>query len=139
MPAPPARNRSARVPCGVELHLELTREILCREESVLPHVRGQHLAYLTGLQQQAQTLAVDAHVVGDDGEVLHAAVADGIDQVDRNAAQPEPTDGDQLPIAEHLPQCLRSTFADLRPGGLGACPPGSEHSPGACDGGMLAW
>src|SRR5690606_18571066 len=55
---------------------------------------------LTCFQQQAETLAVDACVIGDHRQIAHAAVAQRQDQVLRNAAQPETTAHDRHPIGD---------------------------------------
>jgi hypothetical protein len=52
---------------------------------------------LPRLQQLAEAEAVDAGVVGDHGQVLHAAVAQRVDQRLGDAAQAEAADGQQLP------------------------------------------
>jgi uncharacterized membrane protein YgcG len=53
---------------------------------------------LPRLEQLAQAEAVDAGVVGDDGQVLDAAVAQRVDQRLGDAAQAEAADGQQLAV-----------------------------------------
>ena len=89
MPAPPARMRSASVPCGLNSSSSLPDEVEAGENLVLADVAGDHLLDLAGLQQHAQAQAVDAGVVGDDGQILHARFAHGLDQRLRDAAEAE--------------------------------------------------
>ena len=90
------RQRALRV----ELDLELAGEILLREGLVLPDIGGDHFLDLPGVEQNAETLAVHAAIVGDDGEVLDPRIADGEDQRFRNAAQAETTGHDRHPVPE---------------------------------------
>jgi hypothetical protein len=73
----------------VELQLQLAGQILALELLVLADVGRDHFRDLAGLQQLAEAEAVDAGVVGDDGQALDAAVAQAGDQVLGNAAQAE--------------------------------------------------
>ena len=89
MPAPAARIRSEKVPCGtsstsISFCKELPLEFL-----VLADVGRDHLADLPRAQQRADAVIVDAGVVADDGEVLGAAAMQRGDQVFGNAAEPE--------------------------------------------------
>ena len=79
----------------IEFDLQLAGEILLRERLVLADIGRDHLLDLPGLEQQAEADAVDAGIVGDDGEVLHAGIADGVDQRLRDAAQAEAAGHDQ--------------------------------------------
>jgi hypothetical protein len=47
---------------------------------ILAYVGGDHLPHLPGAEQLPQPLIVDAGIVGSDGEVLHAARLDRVDQ-----------------------------------------------------------
>jgi len=108
MPAPPARegrDAGAAGPqllgqraLGGEFQLQFTREKLALELLVFPHVGTDHLLDLARLQELAQAEPVHPGVVRDDGEVLHPAVAQRIDQRLWNTAQPEAADGQQLAI-----------------------------------------
>ena len=89
MPAPPARMRSARVPCGLNSSSSSLREILPLEFLVLADVGGNHFADLTALQQQPETGAVDAGVVRHDGQIANARIVQRADQLLGNAAQAE--------------------------------------------------
>ena len=55
--------RSASVPCGHELDLELAREVLPLELLVLADVARDHLPDLLVAQQDAEAEVVDAAVV----------------------------------------------------------------------------
>ena len=70
------RQRALRV----ELDLQFAGQVLLGEGGVLADVGADHLPHLPGLQQHPQPDVVDAGVVGDDGQVLDAAVADRLDQ-----------------------------------------------------------
>ena len=65
MPAPPARMRSASVPCGLNSSSSSPARILLREQLVLADIGRDHLLDLARLQQQAEADAVDAGIVGD--------------------------------------------------------------------------
>ena len=90
--------RDARAPCsnpfgqralGVELHGEVSVEKLLREELVLAHVGRDHLLDLTRLEHHAEADSVDACVVGDHREVLHAGFRNRFDQGFGNSAEPK--------------------------------------------------
>ncbi|MNI28557.1 hypothetical protein D3C73_823370 [compost metagenome] len=55
-----------------ELKLEFARQVLAFEFLVFAHVGRNHLAHLARVQQLAQAKAVNARVVADAGQVLHA-------------------------------------------------------------------
>src|SRR5262249_58289360 len=61
---------------GVELDLQFARKILLREGLVLPDVGRDHLFDLLGVEQKPEAHPVDAALVGNDGQVLNACVAD---------------------------------------------------------------
>ena len=52
------------------------------------------LTNLAGREQQAHAQAVDADVVADGGEILHALADQGANQVFRDATQPEAANHD---------------------------------------------
>ncbi len=87
-----------------ELDFQLAGEVLLGEELVFAHVGGDDLADLAGLDQHAEALAVDAHVVGDHGEILDAGIAYRLDQVGRNAAEAEASDGERHAVPQHVLQ-----------------------------------
>src|SRR5690348_6225699 len=62
IPAPPARMRSAKVPCGLNFKLQFAGKELLREQLVLAYIGGNHLLDLPRLQQPAQSDAVDAGI-----------------------------------------------------------------------------
>ena len=72
-----------------ELELELAGQIEVGENLVLADVARDHLPDLSGLEQDAKADAVDAGVVGDDGQILHAGFAQGLDQGFGDAAEAE--------------------------------------------------
>ena len=99
----------------VELDLQLAGQVLLREGGVLADIGADHLAHLPRLQQHAEADIVDARVVGDDGEVLHAAVADRLDQRGGNAAQAEAAGHDRHAVAQQPGQrrlCVRIDLVD---------------------------
>ena len=77
-----------------ELELELAREVLPLELLVLADVRRGHLGDPLLRQQDAEPPVVDAAVVRDDRESVDARVEQGSDQHHRDAAEPEPADGE---------------------------------------------
>ena len=56
----------------VEFEHQFLREILAFELAILADVGRHHLADLPRRQQQSEPEAIDACVVGDDGEIAHA-------------------------------------------------------------------
>ena len=88
------------MPCGLNSSSSSPREVLAHELGVLADVGGDHLLDLPGLEQEAEAEVVDAGVVGGDGEVLHTAVADGGDEVLRDAAEAEAAGGDGHAVEE---------------------------------------
>ena len=72
-----------------EFELQLAGQILLLEELVLADIGRDHLPDLAGLEQNAEAEAVDAGIVGDDGQILCAALAHRLDQDLGNAAQAE--------------------------------------------------
>ena len=81
-----------------EFELEFAGQVLALELLVLADVAGDHLLDLPRLEQLAEAEAVDAGVVRDHGQVLHAGVAQRRDQRLGNAAQAEAADGQQLAV-----------------------------------------
>ena len=84
---------------------EFERQYLAGELLVFAHVGGDHLLDLARFKQLAEAEAVDARVVRDDGEVLHAGVLERIDQRLGNAAQAEAADRERLPVGHDPLEC----------------------------------
>src|SRR5205814_907356 len=76
-------------PLRIELHFELTGQVLPLELLVLADIARDHLPHLLALQKDPQTLIGGSAVVRDDGEALHALLVDGGDEVFRVAAEAE--------------------------------------------------
>src|SRR5690606_26296399 len=87
---------------GIELELEFAAQVLALELLVLADVGRDHLADLPSLEQLAEAEAVHARVVGDDGEVLHARIAQRGDQRLGDAAQAEAADREGLAVGHHV-------------------------------------
>ena len=120
----------------VELDLELAGEVLLREELVLADIGRDHLLDLPRLEQEAEAGAVDAGIVGNDGQVLHATVADRLDELFRNTAEAEAAAADQHAVLEHAGErrlCVGIDFLHVLPAlGLKSEPaPGGASGPGA--------
>src|SRR5262249_7497346 len=84
----------------IELNLEFTREILLRKRLVLANIGRDHLLYLPAVEQNAEADPVDTAIVGDDGEVLHARVADRQNELLGNPAKPESTGHDRHAVLQ---------------------------------------
>ena len=82
-------------PLGNKLEFKFTRQDLTLKLLVLANIRGHHLFHLTCGQQNSHSETIDASVVADNGQALHAAVVQGRDQIFRNAAQSEPARSDR--------------------------------------------
>ncbi len=93
----------------VEFDLQLVREILLRERLVLADIGRDHLLDLPGVEQQAEADAVDARIVGHDGQVLHAGIADRQDQRFGDAAQPEAPGHDQHAVLQQAGERRRAS------------------------------
>ena len=100
MPAPPARIRSASVPCGLNSTSTSPARILARELLVLADVGADHLLDHVPVEQLAQAPAVDAAIVADHRQALDAARDDGVDQVLGNPAQAEAARDDRHVVAQ---------------------------------------
>ena len=112
MPAPPARIRSEKVPCGTSSTSSSPREELPLELLVLADVGRDHLADLAGLQQQAEAEVVDAGVVADDGQVFAcpARAARAI-RFSGIAAQAEAADHDRRAVGNQRDRLLGASRA----------------------------
>jgi predicted nucleic acid-binding OB-fold protein len=104
MPAPPARIRSASVPCGIEFHLQLAGEILPLEFLVLADIGRDHLLHLPGAKQLADALVIDARVVAREGEAGNTALAHRVQQALGYAAKAEAATGDQQAVLQQAIQ-----------------------------------
>jgi hypothetical protein len=76
-----------------ELHGELACQVLTAELLVLAHVGGDDPADPPGLEQQPQSGAIDAAVVGHDGQVGGALIQQRLDEEPRDAGQAEAANG----------------------------------------------
>ncbi|MCB5293091.1 hypothetical protein BJQ90_02536 [Arthrobacter sp. SO3] len=83
-----------------EDHLELTGKVLPREFLVLPHVGADGAADPAVPEQDPEPPVVDSAVVAHGVQVCGAALVQGIDQGHRNAAEPEPADGEGGAVAD---------------------------------------
>ena len=92
MPQPPARSRSASVPCGTELDFELAAEILSLELAVLADVRAGRPANPLVVEQHAQSPTVDSAVVRNGNEIGSTLFEQRLDKIVRNPAEPEAAD-----------------------------------------------
>ena len=75
--------------------LDLAVEELALELLVLPDVGRRHPRDALGHEQDAEAPVVDAAVVGDDLQLVGAAVVQGLDENGRDAAETETTDGER--------------------------------------------
>src|SRR5262249_12802734 len=98
--ADPFRQRTLRV----EFDLKLTREILLREQLVLADIGRNHFLHLTRLEQESESGAVDACIVGNDRQILHAVVTNGLDQGLGNSAEAKASAADQHAVLEQACQ-----------------------------------
>ena len=96
-----------------ELELELAGQHLALELLVLADVRGDDLLHLPALEQEAHAEIVDAGVVADDRQALHAAGHERGDEVLRDAAQAEPARRDPHPVEEQTVERVRGGGSDL--------------------------
>ncbi|CAH0326431.1 hypothetical protein SRABI128_05331 [Microbacterium sp. Bi128] len=87
-----------------ELHLQLAGEVLLGEELVFPNVGRDDLTDLAAFDQDPEALAVHAHVVGDDSQVLHPGVPHRLDQVSGDPAEPETADVERHAVAQYVLQ-----------------------------------
>ena len=148
MPAPPQRIRSASVPCGHQLDLQLAAQVLLLEVLVLAHVARGHLLDLARLQQDPESVLVGAAVVADDREILDALLVDRADEVLRIPTETKSTAQDRRPVLdiedgslgtrEHLvhgpsPPGTVDIWAFIAhgTGGGGLCPSSSRGGPQA--------
>ena len=97
MPQPPARKRSASVPCGHEFDFELAGQILPLELAVLADVGSGRSPNPLMVEQHAQSPPVHAAVVRDRDEIGGALFEQRLDQVVRDAAEAEAADRQRRP------------------------------------------
>ena len=107
--ADPLGQRALRI----ELHLDLTRQILARELLVLADVGADHLPDRVSVQEHAQSPAVDTAIVADHRQALDATGDDGIDQVLGNPAQAEAARDDGHVVAQQTLERRRSVRSHL--------------------------
>ena len=121
----------------VEFDLQFARQILLREGRVLAHIGADHFPDLARVQQDTQPRIIDPGVVGNDGEALHAARVDCLDQRAGNAAQAEAARHDHHAVAQQTGQRLLRVRIDLvdrhrvRPSSARTVPPGRRARQGA--------
>ena len=118
MPAPPARIRSANVPCGTSVDFDLAGEELPLELLVLADVGRDHLPHLARAQQDADAEVVDAGIVADDREVARAARVQRLDQVLGDPAQAEAAHQDRRPVGDERHRLRRRSASTLSMAGL---------------------
>src|SRR5690606_7781127 len=87
-------------PLRVELELELARKELALELLVLANIGRNHLADLPGAQQEAEAEAIDAGIVRNRGQPLHARVAQCLNERLWNATQAKTTDRQGLVVRD---------------------------------------
>src|SRR5260370_28804469 len=68
-----------------ELEFEFTRQNLALQLLILPNAGGHDLLDLSSGERKAHAAAIHARIVADDGEPLHAAVAQASDEIFRDA------------------------------------------------------
>ena len=110
MPEPPARIRSASVPCGVS-STSSSPERYCRANSLFSPTYDEIIRRIRwSTSSRPEAPVVDAAVVRDRLEVVGARLEQRVDQHRRDAAQPEAADrerravrdvGDRLGGARH--------------------------------------
>src|ERR1051326_6082698 len=83
-----------------ELDLDPAREHLLLEDLILAHVARDHLLHLAVLEQVDQAVVGGAGVVGDDGEVARALVAECGDAFLGNPAESEPAHEDRRAVRD---------------------------------------
>ena len=111
MPAPPARSRSASVPCGVSS----TSSSPCRywrSNSLFSPTYDDTIRRIRLSRSSSQPPVVDATVVGDRLEIGHSRVEQRLDQHARDAAQPKPSDRQRRTVRD-VGDRLRRTPHDL--------------------------
>jgi len=79
------------------------------------------------LEQEPERLAIDPHVVRDDGEIASSGIADRLDQVDRHPAEAEAAHGDGHAVAEGSGEGLRRATVHFRHGVL-SIEAGCQHA-----------
>ena len=84
----------------IELKLKLAIKILALKLFVLAYIGGNHLLDLTVLKQEPKAEPVYASIVGNDGQVLHARLANGFDKKFWNAAQTKSAGHNSHPIEQ---------------------------------------
>ena len=97
----------------VELDLEFSAQVLPHEFVVLAHVGGHHLPDLVRVEQFAEAETVDTAIVRRDGEILHAAVDNGVNQQFRDAAEAKTASRDEHSVMEKAVEGLRCAAIDL--------------------------
>ena len=97
----------------IEFEFQLAGEVLLGEQFVLADIGRDHLLDLPGLEQAAQPDAVDAGVVGNHRQVLHAGVADRVGQGLGDAAQAEAAGHDHHAVLQNAVEGRFGVGVDL--------------------------
>jgi hypothetical protein len=97
----------------IEFDLDLAVHIHFFENLVLAYIGRQHLLDLTVGQHQPHAVVVAADVVADHGKFADAGIAQGDDQIFRNAAQPEPARHHGHSIEDHIGERARGIANNL--------------------------
>jgi hypothetical protein len=96
-----------------KLDFQLARQILPFKFLILTHVGRDHFPDLPRAQQLAESFAINACVVAGDGQALHSAGDDRINQSFGNAAQSESASCDQHVVFEQAGQCCGGVGEEL--------------------------
>jgi hypothetical protein len=70
------------------------------ELGILAHIAGDHLAYLSGMEQQADPKVINPGIVADYDQPTRACTQQCLYGTFRNAAQPKPTQHERSPIRD---------------------------------------
>ncbi|QFT75834.1 hypothetical protein FIU92_22500 (plasmid) [Ruegeria sp. THAF33] len=97
----------------VKFQLQFSAQILAHELGILADVGRHHLLDLAGGQELAEAEVIDARIVRSDGQVLHAACHNGVDQKFRNATEAKASGRDQHPVMQEAIQSLGGCFVYL--------------------------
>ena len=100
MPAPPGPAALGQRALRNEVDLELSGQQLPLEFGILAHVARNHLSDLALLEHEPDPEVVDAGVVRNAGQVLHARSDECGDAVFGNAAEPETSEHQGHPVGD---------------------------------------
>ncbi len=97
----------------IEFEFQFPGEELLGEQLVLADIGRDHLPDLPGLEQPAQSDAVDPGIIGHHGEVLDAGVAQRVGQGLGDAAQAKAAGHDHHAVLENAVECRFGVRIDL--------------------------